>query len=361
MSLLLPTAAAQNAAATPAGATQANLFAGSGNSGGPVLDNATQPGRNNSVTALDITIIESQSTNTAHDMDLQWQSVAAGMGHSATIVGQATLSSDAFMNTTDILIVSSGIIALSSTAVANIEEFMRRGGGVYISGEYLVTYTTNIAFETIVTNMGGSFSWTGTTSGDLAPMAVVGSLQGTPNAVPPLPYYWYGTFASATATCEAFLSSAGLNYGFVFSPPNKCQGELIQTSDQDWARNPSGFIEPRLLMENIITRLTPDLKLRILGPCPGPVTVSVCGASPGGPVAFVTDTGLGSFTIPGGVVCAGTQLCLSGTNIKLRRTLAADGGGNITFGATVPAAACGVIYVEAVDLRRCTASNVIKL
>lgn len=95
------------------------------------------------------------------------------------------------------------------------------------------------------------------------------------------------------------------------------------------------------------------------GPCPGPVSASVSGATAGGTVGLVFASCPGNFTIGSGV-CAGTQLGLCSTNLQLVQTGTADASGNITFSGPAPAVACGA-YIQAVDVTTCGTSNVEQL
>ncbi len=114
--------------------------------------------------AANILIVESQSYSTAQNQDTQWQIAATNMGHSATIVPQTTLDNTGFIATTDLLIVSSGVITLPANRVASIQAMMEAGKPVYLQCEYPMTVTTTQAFEDIVNNLGypfTSFSWLG--------------------------------------------------------------------------------------------------------------------------------------------------------------------------------------------------------
>jgi len=58
------------------------------------------------------------------------------------------------------------------------------------------------------------------------------------------------------------------------------------------------------------------LRLRVDGACPGQITVSWSGATPGRPMAIVHANTTGSFVIPGGP-CGGTQLGLGSAGIRV--------------------------------------------
>ncbi len=206
-----------------------------------------------STDSLSITIIESQSINSGHDMDDEWSSLVTQMGHSPSIMPQTTLDSTGFFSTTDILIISSGVIDIPTNRRNIIMQFIQQGGSVYISSEYLSSYQSNATFMSIVNSLGGSFSWGSTTSGDLQPINILGTLSNTPKNVSSLDYFWYGCTGNGDATIEKFLDKNGQFYGFIFSPPNSIYGDVITTSDQDWVRQRG--TDDSDLMWNIITRL----------------------------------------------------------------------------------------------------------
>lgn len=97
------------------------------------------------------------------------------------------------------------------------------------------------------------------------------------------------------------------------------------------------------------------VSLAYRGPCPGPVTAAVSGATPGGTVGLIYSSNTGSFTIPSGI-CAGTVTGLAAP-VTLFGTATADGSGNATFSGTAPQVACG-LYIQAIDASTCGTSNV---
>ncbi|MDQ3109072.1 MAG: gliding motility-associated C-terminal domain-containing protein [Bacteroidota bacterium] len=201
--------------------------------------------------ALNITIIESTSFNTAHTMDATWNGVALGMGHTPSILPQTTLDNTTFFATTDILIISSGIGTLPSNRVATILAFLQTGKPVYIQSEYLSSYDCNQAFASIISSLGGTFTWTVTMAGDLSPMNVLGTFATTNNVVPSISYYWYSVPGNGDCNTLPFLEYGGANHGWQYVPSNPAYGNIITTTDQDWV-NQSTSIP---LMENIITHL----------------------------------------------------------------------------------------------------------
>lgn len=96
--------------------------------------------------------------------------------------------------------------------------------------------------------------------------------------------------------------------------------------------------------------------LDVVGSCPGTVTVTATGFTPNGNVAIGFSPSTGSFTIPGGFVCAGTTLGLGGTP-TLVAVLHANASGTATFSGNLPPGVCGG-HIQAVDLTTCATSNV---
>ncbi len=205
-----------------------------------------------SVKSLSIKIIESQSFSNLHNMDQTWLTVCQNMGHNASIEPQTLLDNTDFFGSTDLLIISSGVITMPDNRRDIIQQFAEQGGPVYFQSEYSPDLTANQAFETIVNNMGGSFAWDITVEGELNPMNVTGVLSTTPNTVPTLSYFWYGVKGGGDNSIETFLEFQGNYYGFIFTPPNTNYGSMISISDQDWAIQSN---EKIFLMENIIIYL----------------------------------------------------------------------------------------------------------
>ncbi|MFG0330710.1 MAG: FG-GAP repeat domain-containing protein [Phycisphaerales bacterium] len=97
--------------------------------------------------------------------------------------------------------------------------------------------------------------------------------------------------------------------------------------------------------------------LAINGTCPGAVTLTVSGATPGGTVAFIYAFGRGSVTIPQGNPCAGTTLDLDGS-ATLLDTARANASGEASVSGNAPAAACGRVFLQALDVATCSTSDV---
>lgn len=233
----------------------------------------TVPAAGNRVAAGEVvTIIESQSANSGHDMDQQWLARAQTMGLQATIHPQTALDDAALLDTTDILIVASGVIDIPLPRRAMILEFLRTGKPLYLQNEYLCDYSTNLLFAELVDSLGGSITLDGTAPGDLIPMAVSGTLSTTPNPVASLSYFWYGCHGTADGvTVVPFLEHMGNHYGFVFTPPDPAHGIIITTSDQDWVRNTNGLATATMLQENILHYLAEAVSVGIIGTAGTPV------------------------------------------------------------------------------------------
>ncbi len=98
--------------------------------------------------------------------------------------------------------------------------------------------------------------------------------------------------------------------------------------------------------------------LRTLGNCPGRMGFEVTNATPNKQVAYLYAFGQGSIKVPNGYPCAGTTLGLNAT-AKLATIQRADADGTATFFAKVPALACGLVYLQALDTSNCTKTNVV--
>jgi hypothetical protein len=185
-------------------------------------------------------------------MDARWKTTAEGMSMTAAIAPQSALNDTSFFATTNVLIISSGVIDIPQNRIDNIKLFLMRGKPVYLQCEYLSTYQSNQAFASLVNSLGGVFTWGSTVSGTLAPMEILGTLATTPNNVPSISYFWYGVYGTGNSTIENFMRYQSNYFGFVFTPPNANYGIIISDTDQDWV-NQSTSIP---LMQNILYRLS---------------------------------------------------------------------------------------------------------
>lgn len=94
--------------------------------------------------------------------------------------------------------------------------------------------------------------------------------------------------------------------------------------------------------------------LSISGACPGPVTITVTGLTPGGSVQIWSGKAAGSTTINSGS-CAGTTLGIAKARVLTTRQ--ADANGNLTLRQNLNNSACERLF-QALDLTTCEASNV---
>ncbi len=101
--------------------------------------------------------------------------------------------------------------------------------------------------------------------------------------------------------------------------------------------------------------------ITITGTCPGPMTLTVSGATPGGLVAMLYGVP-GSYTYPG-TPCTGIVLGIinpNGTAPTLATTQTANSAGVLVINFNAPASVCG-LSVQAVDVASCTTSNIVTL
>ena len=107
-------------------------------------------------------------------------------------------------------------------------------------------------------------------------------------------------------------------------------------------------------MDNV-PQQTPALIVSAPLGCPGPATVTVVDATPGGHVQVGSSTRLGRSTVRGGA-CAGTRLGLQRPTPRLDLVANSYGIAWTTFDA--PAWMCGNLHVQAVDMDSCLATEV---
>lgn len=93
------------------------------------------------------------------------------------------------------------------------------------------------------------------------------------------------------------------------------------------------------------------------GFCPGNVSITVTGATPGGWVALVYGPNAGSFIKPG-PPCQGLKLGIGAP--ALRRQVVADSSGRVGFVTGPSAAVCGT-SLQVVDVTSCAPSNIVVL
>jgi Secretion system C-terminal sorting domain len=220
--------------------------------------------------ALNITIVESQSFNPSHTMDIEWATVAASMGHIPTIVPQSTLDTGAFIPGTDVLIISSPYIPLTAVRMSFVYDCMYSGRGVYVQSEAFMTDEGNITWQNLVNMYGTAFTWLGTMGGIMRP-TVHNHIGAEFNAKPVLNSMWDGCFATWGPGVEGNLRWQNNEIGYCFDPLNfPFAGYAITNTDMDWI-----LLAPDYpLMENYIDVLIdqPMLELNLrLGPVGGPI------------------------------------------------------------------------------------------
>jgi gliding motility-associated-like protein len=204
-----------------------------------------------SATGLKVAIIESQSIGLDQDMDQEWLATVMKMGHYGDIYPQTFLDDSTGLSSVDLLIISSGEIPLSYKEVKNIFNFIQQGKSVYLQSEHLSSFTTNVAFQKIVEDLGGSFKWKNEFIGNLKGIKVLGSYQNTNNQVLSLDFYWYSVSGEGDCRTINILEYKNEYHGFQYIPVNPMFGAIVTTTDQDWIREAKS---PKL-MENIITHL----------------------------------------------------------------------------------------------------------
>jgi hypothetical protein len=200
-------------------------------------------------TTVRIDIVESRS-NIGQEMDTRWLAAAKDRGHDAEIRPQELLDRFENLTGTDVLVVSSGVIAMPRSRVEVIVDFVAAGKGVYLQSEYEPTYEANVAFAAVVNELGGRFTWTQSLSGELQPATPSGCLATTPNRIAALDYFWYG--ATGEGSPEVVLrSNAGQAIGWSWC--RRGGGMIITTTDQDLIKDATS--EDVLFMDNVIALL----------------------------------------------------------------------------------------------------------
>jgi outer membrane protein assembly factor BamB len=113
----------------------------------------------------------------------------------------------------------------------------------------------------------------------------------------------------------------------------------------------------KLQAYNVTGAATTGPVLAMTGPCPGAVTISVNGATPGAQVSLYSSKRAGSTTITTGS-CVNTTLDLM--RARLVATGTADTNGSFTLRIRLNARQCGQL-MQAIDLATCATSNVASL
>lgn len=186
--------------------------------------------------SVKVAIIESQSFHPLQNMDSKWENELFSMGHASTILPQTALDDISNLYGYDILVVSNGLVSLTPARMETMSQFVSSGRGAYIQAEYQVTQPGSEAFEYVVTQLGGTFNWTGEMNGNLAPMNVIGEVGSLNIPSSSIGHFWYGAYGSGDANTTPFLEYDNKHFGFIYNSPNPAHGKVMTTSDQDWIR-----------------------------------------------------------------------------------------------------------------------------
>ncbi len=149
--------------------------------------------------------------------------------------------------------------------------------------------------------------------------------------------YWIGVSGNGGSLGQATIMEPG--DGWLASFSGRTFTRLSQSGDQMF----------RLRGHAVF----PPFELALEGDCPGPMTASIIGATPGGRIALLRGQRGGETTIKSGP-CAGAVVPLG--NAILVETLTADGEGNAEFNFDLPGG-CGAIAFAALDLTTCAVTE----
>ena len=114
-------------------------------------------------------------------------------------------------------------------------------------------------------------------------------------------------------------------------------------------------------VDNIELVMPAGPQLSVIGTC-GTVGSGMLaqGATPNGLVGFAWSQSVGSFVI-GGAACVGTTVDLVNPNAIAVVSADANDNAAVLPGNGIPAAGCGVVNVQALDITTCTTTNVVSL
>lgn len=183
-----------------------------------------------------VTILESQIIHPLQDMDARWESACNEIGYTTSIVSYDFLDQPCIIDQTDILIISSAVLAIEPSQVLNLNTFVESGGSLYLQGEFLDTFPGNRVFKEMVGHFGDNFTWGVSGNEDIGPLGVGSIISNNYNSVDSLEYFWYGLDGTGTGPFTSLLSKDTRNYGYLYEPEGPYNGKIICTTDQDWIR-----------------------------------------------------------------------------------------------------------------------------
>lgn len=178
---------------------------------------------------------------------------------------------------------------------------------------------------------------------------------------------WYGSDLNGLVTTVDMgsieLSLAGNFHGYGLNVGIKLEDQLYPNqssvinsvlSEYEWE---NGLIT----RGHIFGKITPDriFDLSITGASPN-LTFDLVDATPGAQVALLYSFNTGSFIIPAGQPCAGTTLGLD-AGVAVGALLTADALGSASYSTSVPAAASGRVWVQALDMDSCATTTTLLL
>lgn len=185
--------------------------------------------------AQKVAITSSVAINANHKMDAAWADVATDLGYDAEIYPISILSNSNLAAVADILIISNGLTTISAAQQANILDYLKNGGHIYIQSEYLSHFDTNVLFEYLINKTSGGFQWLGHSDNDLGPVNLINGLEQDINT-PELDYFWYGAYGCGNGNVLPIIELDSKYYGFYYSNPAMHTGNIITQTDHDWIR-----------------------------------------------------------------------------------------------------------------------------
>jgi len=125
--------------------------------------------------------------------------------------------------------------SLTSLRRANLVNAMKNQKSLYIQSEYLSSYQTNEFFKELCDSAGGTFAWSGVTSGMFNDVTVLAPFNNQAVEVNTISNYWYGHTATFdNSIVKPFLVKDGTTFGFYIDPVNPGYGKVVTTTDRDF-------------------------------------------------------------------------------------------------------------------------------